>query len=144
MAKAEYKSTVLEKYLTLGYLDLGNRMISAIDRLSAGKRLCVDFHVGKVSNTGVVDIAKIRVDGGASSEETARTLFHRDRYEKAMKSIPAEFWPMVRRVSIENEPLAASGSKLDVKRNLYAQRLDLCRGLDRLVKFYWHNSKKSA
>ena len=144
MAKTEYKMTVLEKYLATGYLDLGDRNVTALDRLGAGNRLFADYYLGKAGDLSITDISRIRVDGSRAAGEAAKRLYHLDCYAKAMKSVPAEFWPVVRRVVIENEPLTAAGSKLEVKRNLYAQRLDLCRGLDRLVKFYWRNHKKRS
>ena len=138
----EYRMSVAEKYFASGYLDLGDPMVSALDRLSAAKRLNADFYLGGLSGRAAVDVAKIRVDGGGRTEASARMLHHRDWYEKAIAAVPAEFWPAVRKVASDDEPLAAAGGRLEIKKNLYAQRLDLCRGLDRLVKFYWHTKSR--
>lgn len=131
-----YKQNTLERYAAAGWLDFGREIYTALDRLSAGGRLFADFYLGGLNAVKAVDMAKIRVDGGGSVEKTSRRLFHADRYEKAVLCVPAEFWPVVRRVVVEDLPLKAEGSVLDVKRKLYAQRVDLCRGLDRLIDFY--------
>lgn len=135
-----YKLSVLEKYFMAGYLDFGNEHgctgIKAIDRLSAGRLLGNDFERGEVGKVRTSDVSKIRVDGGGGDSEPERVCFHQDRYFKACAAVPAEFWAVVRRVCVENKPLNAEGSRLDVKRDLYRQRIDLCRGLDRLIEFY--------
>lgn len=136
VGRSVYKMSVLERYATCGYLELGGKRYTAIDRVGAGKRLYRDFYLSGVQSVGAVDMSKIRVDGMASIEETARRMHHLDCYQKAMATVPSEFWPAVRRVCLEDKPLQAEGTRLDVKRQLYSQRVDLCRGLDRLCDYY--------
>lgn len=130
------KQSTLQKYALAGYLDFGSKNIAAGDRVSAGCKLCVDYYLGGGEEVKAIDMSKIRVDGGGNGERTVKCMHHQDMYRKAMKCVPSEFWPVVRRVCIEDKPLNASGSAIDIKRKLYAQRVDLCRGLDRLVQFY--------
>lgn len=136
MGRSVYKMNTLERYATVGYLNFGAKRYTAIDRVGAGKRLYRDFYLSGVQSVGAVDMSKIRVDGMGSIEESSRRLHHLDCYQKAMAVVPSEFWPVVRRVCLEDKPLKAQGTKLDIKRQLYALRVDLCRGLDRLCDFY--------
>ena len=131
-----YKMNVLERYAAAGYLDFGAKKYTAVDRVGAGKRLYRDFYLSGVQSVGAIDMSRIRVDGQGNIEETSRRLHHLDCYQKAMAVVPSEFWPTVRRVCLEDKPLKAQGTKLDIKRQLYALRVDLCRGLDRLCDFY--------
>lgn len=132
-----YKLNTLERYADAGYLDCG--CFSVIDKVSAGNRLFADAYLGGVIQFGVADISRIRVDGCGKFEEGNRRLHHQDCYEKAMAAVPPEFWPVVRRVCIEDRPLAVSGARLFVKKELYSLRKDLCRGLDRLIVYYREN-----
>lgn len=143
MSEKKYKQSTLERYAAAGYLDFGSRNFGAIDRLSAGKRLYADFFLGGISTVCAADMAKIRVDGSKKGGEPLSCLYHRDSYAKAVQAVPAEFWPIVRQVIIEDRPIVITGSEKQVKRELYAARLDLCRGLDRLVEFYLRMRKKT-
>ena len=135
MSKNESQS-VLMRYAAAGYLDWNAGPYSVIDRVSAGDRLALDAYMGGIRRSRVSDPSRIRVDGGSSGEQTVKCLYHLDLYNKAISVIPAEFIGVVRRVCVEDEPIKVSGKPLDVKRQLYAARVDLCRGLDRLVKYY--------
>lgn len=132
-----YKFNTLERYADAGYLDGGP--FSVTDRVSAGGRLFADAYLGGLVSVRATDLSRIRVDGCGKFEEGNRRLYHQDCYEKAMAAVPPEFWPAVRRVCIEDEPLKALGMRLFVKKELYSLRKDLCRGLDRLVIFYREN-----
>lgn len=135
--KRTFKQTVLNRYAEAGYLDFGSDRISARDRVDAGSRLYVDFVLGGISSVGASDMSKIKVDGQGSIEQSLRCIHHQDCYNKAMRAVPKEFWPIVRLVCVEDKEIKVSGSAIDVKRKLYAARVDLCRGLDRLVQFYF-------
>ncbi len=129
-----YKMNTLERYAAAGYLDYGN--FSATDKVSAGNRLYTDFYLGGLCPVGSSDIARIRVDGCGKFDESDGRLYHRHCYELAMAAVPQEFWPVVRRVCVEDEPLNVRGAGLFVRKELYALRRDLNRGLERLVGFY--------
>ena len=130
-----FKQNTLQRYADAGYLDWRGKY-TAVERVSAGNDLWIDYYLGKISSVGAVDPAKIRVDGGGSVQKTIKCLYHQDRYNKAMSCLPKEFWDVVRKVCIDDEPIETEGTRLDMKRKLYAARIDLCRGLDRLVDFY--------
>lgn len=135
MAK-KYKLNILEKMAAAGWLDYGNRKYSAVDRLSAGARLWRDFYLGGLTELRANDLGKIKVDGGGSGKTSDRRLDFRNAYEKACRAVPSEFWQVVRQVVVEDKPLKAEGSERQVKYELYRQRVDLCRGLDRLIEHY--------
>ena len=128
---------VLLRYALDGYLDFGSDKYSSDLRYKAGNQLFTDFILGGGDGVKAIDMSKIRVDGGGNGEKTAKCSHHHDMYNKAMASVPDEFWPVVRKVCIDDEEIRFKGSDLDVKRKLYAARVDLCRGLDRLVEFYY-------
>ena len=136
MVERVYKLSTLERYGAAGYLDFGNKKYSALDRISAGKRLFTNFYLGGLNSMAAIDFGRIKVDGSGDRSEPFRCLHHRDMYKKAVAAVPREFWPVVRRVCIEDLPIVAKGSANNIKRILYAERLDLCRGLDRLIDFY--------
>lgn len=139
-----YKQSTLERYAAAGWLDYGRQNYTAIDRVSAGNRLYTDFYLGGLIRVGAVDMRRIRVDGSGALSQSGQDgrLWHQNCYNKAVAAVPAEFWPVVRRVCIEDLPIEAFGSVKNVKRVLYASRVDLCRGLDRLIDFYLRGNLK--
>lgn len=136
MAKIVYKQTTLERYACAGWLDFGLAANTALDRVCAGKRLYCDWYLSGLPVLSAVDQSKIKVDGGGGDTGEGSRLDHLQAYNEAAKTVPPEFWTVVYRVCIEDKSLKAEGSALQVKRELYAQKVDLCRGLDRLVAHY--------
>ena len=65
-----------------------------------------------------------------------------------MKSIPHEFWEVVRVVCIENKEISSDNEipirTLLSKNNIYHKKVLLSLGLERLVKFYLKKNKKSS
>lgn len=141
MAKIIKNMSVLERYYADGVLDLkSTRDYTALSRLSAGLVLAKDAYLARISNIKSTDLSKIRVDGCCGSEETEKTLFHRDRYNKALRAIPREFLNIVHHVCIDDLPIAANdNSNMSARRKSemsFSLKLDLVRGLDRLIDFY--------
>lgn len=136
-----FKECTLMRYAAAGYLDWQARSYSVLDRVSAGLLLWQHAALGGVVKSRVVDPSKIRVDGGGSGEQSEFCMHYWDLYNKAMSVVPEEFWPVVRLVCVEDKPIEAVGTQLNIKRQLYAARIDLCRGLDRLVEFYFVKNK---
>lgn len=136
-----FKECTLMRYAAAGYLDWNSQKVSALERVSAGVLLYQDAVLGGVVRSRVVDPSRIRVDGGGSGEQSEFCVHHLDLYNKAMSAVPSEFWPVVRKVCVDDEPIEATGTRLDVKRKFYAARIDLCRGLDRLAEFYFKKNK---
>ena len=130
------KLSTLQVYETKGYLDYGDQKYTSMDRVAVGLQLATDFYLGGLNTVSAVDVGKIRVDGGGSIVGAERKAFHEDRYRKAIATVPAEFWEVVRLVVIEDKPIKVIGSDRQVNKELFLKRVDLCRGLDRLIDFY--------
>lgn len=134
--KGYYKMTILEKYFNRNWLDLGSKKYSGEDRLNAGSRLFQDYSASGFESMRAVGWGKEKVDcSGSPSEDIYGARLN---YFSAVKSIPKEFWPVVRTVCIQDTELLA-GDDLPERRKLevtYAMKCDLCRGLDRLIEFY--------
>lgn len=134
--KIVYKQNTLEIYAAKGYLDFGNPKFTSIDRVSAGNRLYRDFYLSGLTSSGAVNPEKIKVDGGGNLSLMEKKAYHEDMYLKAVKIIPSEFWEAVRVVVIEDKFLSSTGSDRQINKELYLKKVDLCRGLDRLIEFY--------
>lgn len=130
------KLSTLQVYETKGYLDYGDQKYTSMDRVAVGLQLATDFYLGGLNTVSAVDPGKIRVDGGGGSFGAEKRQFHEDRYHKAMAIIPTEFREVVRLVVIEDKPIKVIGSDRQVNKELFLKRVDLCRGLDRLIDFY--------
>lgn len=134
--KGIYQITVLKKYLLKGFLKAGSKEYGEQDRYRAGLQFFKDFISCGFEGLSAFDVSKVKVDGGCLRND--RVYESRDRYFAAIKSIPREFWAVVRRVCLEDLEIEVADDlpdrrKLELK---YALRRDLCRGLDRLVEFY--------
>lgn len=76
---------------------------------------------------------------GKNADDVEAICKARERYFAAVKQIPEEFWPVVREVCLENRE-AVLTEKAGGRRKQemsYAAKRDLCRGLDRLIRYYW-------
>lgn len=135
--------SVIENYFEKGFLSFFPGY-TPDERLAAAKRLHADYIRGAVPDLGAIDPARIRVDGSANGADSEKVLFYRDLFNKAVRSIPAEFFPVIRRVCLEDKELKAGkgGGRYARYNEFYAAKKDLCRGLDRLVKFYTENHLK--
>lgn len=141
MVKIIKNMTVLEQYYIRGVLDLKAKdSYTALARLSAGKLFAKDEYLARISNLKSTDPANIRVDGSGGGELSDKALFHRDRYNKALRAVPKEFLAVLRRVCVEDLPIAANDNEdLPARRKAemsFSMKIDLVRGLDRLIDFY--------
>lgn len=134
------KLSTIERYCRRGYLSIV-KGYSEKERCAAGRRLYADFFRGGLSSARAIDPSIIRVDGDAGGMCENKEYF-RSCYNRAIREIPAEFYPAVHRVCIEDQDLAAGGNNYCRYNTLFADRRDLCRGLDRLIKFYLNNHLK--
>lgn len=134
-----YKKNVLEKYYDSGYLYIRNSKFSDEDRMLAGQMLARDYYLGHLNTMQSVKLValNIRTTGESDREDV---LFYKERYLSAVKAIPYEFWPYVRKVCIEDEELVAEEDipykSLKSKNCVYHQKMLLSLGLERLIKFY--------
>lgn len=129
-----YKKSLLEIWYSKGWLDLPNSRYGADDRLRCGMALALDCRIIERANLHSGHIFNTKVDVSDTAESRALSDA-KDRYNKAIRAVPAEFWPIVRQICIEEyEPVApASMSERQKTYFYYLNRIDLCRGLDRIM-----------
>lgn len=131
-----YRRSQLELYTSRGFLNYGDDRYSAMDRQSAGTRLANDFYLSGLQDCRSSDVSRIRVDGSGNDAMKEKLMIYRDNYLKAMAVIPNDYWQVVRRVVIEDLPLRSDRQGREYNYDLYRQKVDLCRGLDRLIEYY--------
>lgn len=139
------KKTVLQKYYEDGYLDMPESKFTAEDRKTAGDLLAQDYYLG---NYDSLQTARLRIVAIATTGEYTReqALYFKERYFRAIKTIPIEFWPTVRRVCIDDLPIT-SDKYISVhsslyKHDIYHKKMLLNLGLERLVYFYFKKNQK--
>ncbi|MBR3661777.1 MAG: hypothetical protein IKN67_00675 [Alphaproteobacteria bacterium] len=142
-----YKKSVLEKYYDEGYLNLPESPFSDEDRFRAGQRIAFDYYMANKQGvkSSMCHETNIATTGSVGIDVE---LYYKERYLRAIKSVPEEFWGVVRSVCIEDKELKVSdkypiGTLLN-KNNKYHQKMLLCLGLERLAKFYLQKNKKSS
>lgn len=129
--------SLIERYYEKGWLNHGDSRLTPEIRLEAADRLAADFYFSRFPQNSAIDWQKERVDGGLNKTEPAAVLDARDRFFKAIKSIPAEFWPVVQDVVLyETRPDIGGATKAMYNELLAVFKRDLCRGLDRLAFHY--------
>ena len=135
-----YKQSLLEVWHAKGWLEFGGSKYSSDDRLRFGLKLALDYQIISRANLHSSYIFNNKIDLSANVESRA-FLDAKDSYSQAVKSVPAEFWKIVRQICIEErEPVAPAGMSERQKTYFYFLcRTDLCRGLDRIIKL--HTSK---
>ncbi len=140
---AEKIDTVIENYEKRGFLDKVKSRFSAEDRRRVGLRLQNDFYLAGLDTTRSIDYEKPRVDS-SGKDISGATLDARDRFNKAARAIPSEFWRVVSTVCCHNQLIKGRGlTKQQRLYDRYMQICDLCRGLDYLIKFYLGIGKKA-
>ena len=132
----EKRLSVLEIYKTKGWLNNPQSKWSSDDRLNVGLRLAKDFYLAGLMTISGIDYSKERVDCSISATPEM-VLQARDRYNKAIRTIPADFFRTVVDVCCHNLLVKGIGDTERQKDNdRYRKVFDLCRGLDYLVEFY--------
>ena len=136
---------VLYRYADAGWLDMGDKRYTAEDRIRVAERLHRDFRLSQFSDCKAVELGKITPEICGDFTLLDNVLDARTRYQQAMMSIPHEFWLSVRRVCIEDKELFDNDngeSKRQQAYRTYAAKVDLCRGLDRLIEHYLRRKKE--
>ena len=136
--KIIYKKSLLEIWYDKNWLELPDSKYSAEDLLNSGMKLDADYHRMNHENIHSGYILNTKVDGTKSYGSSPLINEAESRYLQAIKSIPSEFWPMVRKICIEESDLQAPLSMSERQKTYfyYLCRIDLCRGLDRLTEYY--------
>lgn len=133
------KMSLLEKYAARGWLSFGNSRFSADDRMRAALRLQRDYEASRFMSATVSGWNE-KVDCQSQNITDIESVCRaREAFFIAKSEVPEEFWPAVEAVCLLNKepPAEKSVAKRRVTEMGYARRLDLCRGLDRLVRHYW-------
>lgn len=134
----EYRrKPILQIYYEAGYLGIIKSRFSAKDRKTAGEMLAQDYYLGNYNGVRMARFQQvnIRTTGEWTLE---KALFFKERYLRAIKTLPAEFWPIVRRVCVEDLPIVsdeATGTMC--KYDIFHKKILLNYGLDRLICFYY-------
>lgn len=132
-----FKLSVLEVWYKKGYLDYNLSKYSANDRLEFGLRLALDFQIINRANLRSGCLHNIKIDN-MSPTQSSSLLNALHRYNSVIRSIPSEFWPIIRRICIEDKDLLFPKTMSERQKNYYSylNRIDLCRGLDRVIDAY--------
>lgn len=131
------KLSVLEFWYSKGYLEFNKSQYTADERLKYGLRLSLDFQIINRANIHSGYIQNSKIDKINNSQSVA-LLDAMNRYNKAIKAVPKEFWSIVRKICIEDKELKIP-EKISERQKayfLYLSRIDLCRGLDRIIEAY--------
>lgn len=133
------RKSVLEKYCDAGYLDLIKSNFSGEDRKKVGEKLALDYFLSgyyKISSAKIY-LTNIPSTGNKGWE---KALIYRERYLQAVRCVPHEFWPVVRKVCIENQELSGDNEfpkkSLLNKNSIFHQKMLLNLGLERLLHHY--------
>lgn len=124
------QNTELHRYYVNGTLELERTRWQAIDRFKAGELLQNVAYKAGVYIKGS-DPSKIKVDISGFKAVPTSVSIAQDMYNKAMKSIPSEYWSVVRHVVVEDLKIQ-NPSRAEV----HLAKWRLCLGLDYLCDFY--------
>ncbi len=132
-----YKFSVLETWYNKGYLDYNASKYSAQERLEYGLKLALDFQIINRANLRSGHIKNSKIDK-TDYTQSVELLDVMQRYNNVIRSIPSEFWPIVRKICIEDTDLVFPKNVSDRQNHYfsYLSRIDLCRGLDRIIDAY--------
>lgn len=132
-----YKKTILEMWYDKGWLELEGSRFDENMRLEFGLRLMLDFSIINRSNLrsqlntfGIIDYKNFTLSDSLLDAVT--------RYNKAIRAIPAEFWPAVKTICLEDKTPSFPKFLSERQRtySYFLARTDLCRGLDRVIIAY--------
>ena len=134
-----YKMTLLERYYLRGWLDFGCEKYSAKDRFDAAEKLQQDYEASHfMAMSASVIKPKVDCSVGAGIDEVEVICKAREQYFAAVSQIPEEFFTVIQKICLEGKDPDIDESlperrKLEVS---FSLKMDLCRGLDRLVRYY--------
>ena len=131
------KLSILEIWYSKGYLEYDKSRYDSRERLKYGLKLALDYQIINRANLRSSYINNSRIDKTGQYQSVA--LFESmDRYNKALRAIPTEFWPIVRRICIEDNDIILPKNLSERQKSyiFYLSRIDLCRGLDRVISEY--------
>ena len=132
-----YKQNLLELWYSKGWLDLAGSPFGSEDRLRFGLKFAQDYNFLRRSQIATTTLKNDKIDTRNRIEDK-HFLDVLDRYRKAVRSIPREFWPVVRQICLEERQLEIPAFLSDRQKAYFyfLYRTDLCRGLDRVISSY--------
>lgn len=139
--------TALDKYYESGVLALIQSPFSAEQRKRAGEILARDYYLGHYNTLQSIKYyeSNIKSTGERGIEIS---LYYKNKYLEAIKSIPHEFREAVLRVCVEDKKLVDKKEKTDKnlmdKNIVFYRKMLLVLGLERLLKYYLQKNKKSS
>jgi hypothetical protein len=134
-----YKQNTIEKYASKGWLDFGSPKNTSLDRLSAANRIASDFYKSRISGFGTVDLEKVRVDCCRRVDVSPAAWDARVRLFKALKDIGCYANIIFNTCCLDAERSVEKTSRYRHDLEIYKE--NLCRGLDRLIKYYYGDQK---
>lgn len=132
------KLNQLEKCKVKGWLDFGDKRITALDRLQAGQRLFIDYTKSCLPSTKAINFELDRVDGGNMKEMPESVAMARQRFHEAIRAIKEySVWFMVRTIVLEDRKVGLRKlSSHQYNHEMELMKEDLCQGLDILAFHY--------
>ena len=141
------RKNVLDKYYEAGVLALIKSPFSAEQRKKAGEILARDYYLGHYNTLQSVKYYESNIKGTGDGG-IEMSLYYKNKYLEAIRSIPHEFREMVYRVCVEDKKLVEEKEKtnknLTDKNIVFYRKMLLVLGLERLLKFYLQKNKKSS
>ena len=128
------KKTLLEQLYDRGWLDFPKSPYTSLARLRVGLKLMYNYQIIQRSNLHSGFIVNSRIDIALSLD----ARIYNDSlqfYRNCLRIVPAEFWPVVRLICLE-EKMPEIPSELSERQQAhinYLYKIDLCRGLDRII-----------
>lgn len=125
----------INKYYQKGYLEVEQRKWRSQDRLRAAEILQrLFFKAGFTLKS--IDFTQIRVDHFGYKVPPEARLIAEDKFRKAIRCVPKEFFFVINEVVIEDKPFPPHKGE-----ELYSWKWRLCVGLDYLCDFFVKKDK---
>lgn len=128
------RKTLLEQLYDKGWLEYRSSPYNSGARLKAGLDLIFNYQILKRANLHSGYIFNTKIDN-SSSLESKMYMDSLNFYRQCLRAVPAEFWQVVRQVCLD-EKLPSFNQNISERQqsyNNYIFRIDLCRGLDRII-----------
>lgn len=129
-----FSKTFIEQLYEKGWLEYNQSPYSDDARLRIGLKLMFNYQILSRANLHSGYIFNDRIDI-STSLQCKMYNDALDFYRKCLRSVPAEFWDIVRQVCLEEKmpTISPNLSERQISHITYMYRIDLCRGLDRII-----------
>lgn len=132
--------TLLEQFYEKGWLEYKSSPYSSDARLRIGLKLIYNYQIIKRANIHSGYIFNSKID---TSISLSNAMYNDavNYYRRCLRAVPTEFWEVVRSICLE-EKMPKVASRMSERQQAYINylyRIDLCRGLDRLISYTTKN-----